>query len=107
VRAGFVGVTMTYRLAPAHQWPSGSADVDSVVRWLAENVHRYGGSAQRIVLTGASAGATHIAGYLPATVAQGALPAAGAALFSGLYKFGSDDSDPKHDDYFGPTDTPT
>jgi len=104
VRAGFVGVTMTYRLAPTHQWPSGSADVDGVVRWLAANAHRYGGSAQRIVLTGTSAGATHIAGYLAGHGRAAAVntPVAGAALFSGLYRFGRDDNDPKHEAYFGP-----
>ena len=103
VRAGFVGVTMTYRLAPAHVWPAGSADIDGVVRWLAMNAHRYGGSASRMVLTGTSAGATHIAGYFAGhgrTVAATA-QVAGAALFSGLYRFGRDDNDPKHDAYFG------
>jgi acetyl esterase/lipase len=102
VKAGFVGVTMTYRLAPAHQWPAGSADVDSVVRWLLANAHRFGGSTQRIVLTGTSAGAIHIAGWFAGHGrASGSVPVAGAALFSGLYQFGRDDNEPKHDAYFG------
>ena len=104
VRAGFVGVTMTYRLAPAHKWPSGSEDVDSASRWLAANVHRFGGSPQRIVMVGTSAGATHIAGYFAGhgrdPGAQSLL--AGAVLISGIYQFTGEDGDSRHDDYFGP-----
>jgi acetyl esterase/lipase len=104
VRAGFVGVTMSYRLAPAHQWPAGSADVDGAVRWLLANVHKFGGSPQRIILTGTSAGATHVAGYFAGHGrAPGSVPpVAGAVFFSGLYRFGSDDTDPRNNDYFGP-----
>ena len=63
VRAGFVGVTMTYRLAPAHLWPSGPVDVEAV-RPVAgsANINRYGGLANGIVLVGHSAGAAHVAG---------------------------------------------
>jgi triacylglycerol lipase len=104
VRAGFVGVTMTYRLAPAHKWPSGSEDVDSASRWLTANAQRFGGSPQRIVMVGTSAGATHIAGYF---AGHGRIPGAqavlaGAALVSGIYQFSSEDADSRHDDYFGP-----
>lgn len=104
VRAGFVGVTMTYRLAPAHKWPAGSADVDGAVQWLVANVHRFGGSAQRIVLAGTSAGATHVAGYFAGhgRAAGATVPVAGAVFISGLYRFGSDDTDPRNNDYFGP-----
>jgi acetyl esterase/lipase len=104
VRAGFVGVTMTYRLAPAHQWPSGSQDIASAAQWLAANAARFGGSPERIVMVGTSAGATHIAGYF---AGHGRAPEsktllAGAALLSGIYQFTSDDADSRHDDYFGP-----
>jgi triacylglycerol lipase len=104
VRAGFVGVTMTYRLAPAHKWPSGSQDVEGAARWLAANVQRFGGAPQRIVMIGTSAGATHIAGYF---AGHGRAPAsasllAGAVLMSGIYQFSSDERDARHDDYFGP-----
>lgn len=104
VRAGFVGVTMTYRLAPAHKWPAGSEDVDSAVRWLVANVQRFGGSPQRIVLVGTSAGATHIAGYFAGhgRASGAASRVAGAVFLSGIYRFGSDDVDPHNDEYFGP-----
>src|SRR4029077_15553704 len=34
VRHGYVGVTMTYRLAPGHVWPAGAQDVAAAVGWL-------------------------------------------------------------------------
>lgn len=87
-RQGFVGVTMTYRLAPAHTYPAGVEDLSAAVAWLREHVGGYGGSPQRIVLAGASAGAVHVASYL-ASVPRGAAAnssgVAGAALLSGLY----------------------
>src|SRR5690606_30190361 len=61
---GFVGVTITYRLAPAHQFPAGPEDLAAVVRWLKANVAQYGGDPDKIVLSGQSAGAAHVAGYV-------------------------------------------
>ena len=38
VRRGWVGVTMTYRLAPGYQWPAGAEDVAAAVAaWLASH----------------------------------------------------------------------
>jgi len=84
---GFVGVTITYRLAPAHQFPSGPEDLAAVVRWLRANVAQYGGDPDKIVLSGQSAGAAHVAGYV-AHQAHHAEPGggiAGAILMSGIY----------------------
>ena len=84
---GFVGVTITYRLAPAHQFPAGPEDLGAVVRWLKENIAQYGGDPDRIVLSGQSAGAAHVAGYV-AHQAHHAEPGggiAGAILMSGIY----------------------
>jgi triacylglycerol lipase len=78
---------MTYRLAPAHAWPSGAQDVDAALRWLVANIAAFGGNPRRIVLCGHSAGAAHVAGCLarhgcePGSTAQ----AAGAVLVSGIY----------------------
>jgi acetyl esterase/lipase len=63
-RTGMVGVTMNYRLAPEHRWPSGAEDVGAAVGWLAANVAAHGGDPSRVVLMGSSAGATHVAGYV-------------------------------------------
>lgn len=103
VRNGFVGVTMTYRLAPGAPWPAGAADVAAAVGWLQDNITRYGGDAQRIVLIGQSAGATHVAGFL---AGQGGVDAAGAGakavvLLSGFYEPDAFHLDPMQETYFG------
>jgi triacylglycerol lipase len=84
---GFIGITMTYRLAPAHRFPAGVEDLAAVVRWLRANVAPFGGDPERIVLAGQSAGAAHVAGYV-AHKAHHAAPGggiAGAILMSGIY----------------------
>jgi acetyl esterase/lipase len=103
VRAGFVGVTMTYRLAPAHLWPSGPVDVEAAVQWLATNIHQYGGFAGGIVLVGHSAGAAHVAGYLArhGSVAGSPVRVAGAAMISGIYQLEGNAFIQSHDVYFG------
>src|SRR5512139_111504 len=62
--AGFIGVTITYRLAPAYRFPAGAEDLAAVVRWLKDNVAQHGGDPDRIVLSGQSAGAAHVAAYV-------------------------------------------
>jgi arylformamidase len=86
-RAGLVGVTMTYRLAPEHRWPAGAEDVAAAVAWLRENVARFGGDPDRIVLMGSSAGACHVACYaaLPDLHPGGAMGVRGLVLLSGAY----------------------
>lgn len=86
-RHGMVGVNATYRLAPAHKWPSGGEDVGRVVRWLRGNAVRYGGDPERIFLLGQSAGATHIATWTFMESVHGAEGprVAGAMLVSGVY----------------------
>src|ERR1700680_3857354 len=43
VRNGFVGVNMTYRLAPQAKWPAGAEDIGSAVQWVADNIRGGGG----------------------------------------------------------------
>lgn len=87
VRNSFVGVTMSYRLAPTHTWPAGSADVDRAVRWLRGRLASFGGDASRIVAVGHSAGAAHVAGYLARHGCEpGSRAEAAAAVFmSGIF----------------------
>lgn len=86
VREGFVGVTMTYRLAPDHGWPAGAQDVDRALRFLQGQVEKQGGDPARIVLMGHSAGAAHVAGCLARHgCAADRAPAAAAILMSGIY----------------------
>ena len=83
-RMGWVGVTMTYRLAPAHRFPSGVEDMTLFVDWLRENIVGHGGDPAKIVLMGQSAGASHIANYL-AHARDHAEGIAGACFLSGIY----------------------
>src|SRR5690606_25764493 len=84
---GFAGATITYRLAPAHKFPAGPEDLGAAVRWLKGNVAQFGGDPEKIVLSGQSAGATHVASYVAHkqhhAVAGGGI--AGAVLMSGIY----------------------
>lgn len=83
-RHGWVGVTMTYRLAPEVRWPAGAQDVGAAVAWLRTNIAGYGGDPDRIVVAGNSAGAVHVADY--AAGRGGSLDGVrGAALISGTY----------------------
>jgi triacylglycerol lipase len=87
VKNGFVGVNMTYRLAPASPWPAGAEDVGSAVKWVADNIAARSGNGARIFLMGHSAGASHVAGYVSHPqfykVNNGGL--SGAIMVSGIY----------------------
>jgi triacylglycerol lipase len=97
---GFVGATMTYRLAPASQWPSGREDLAAAVEWLAQNVGAHGGDPARIFVMGQSAGATHVADFVaePGS-AKGKF--AGGLMISGIYDIEAADRSEMHDAYFG------
>jgi arylformamidase len=100
---GFVGVTITYRLAPAHRFPAGPEDLASVVRWLKANVTQYGGDPEKIVLSGQSAGAAHVAGYVAHRshhAGEGG-GIAGAILMSGIYDTLSCTPNDFHRAYYG------
>jgi acetyl esterase/lipase len=102
-RAGAVGVTMNYRLAPEHRFPSGAEDVGAAVAWLAANIAERGGDADRIVLMGSSAGATHVACYaaLPELHADGHAGVRGLVLLSGGYDLAAFDDQSLLAPYFG------
>ena len=103
-RHGMVGVTMTYRLAPDHQWPSGIEDVALALAWLRANIADHGGDPDRIVLAGQSAGAAHVAGYIAHTrhhVAPGG-GIAGAVLLSGIYDTTTCEPNRFAEAYYGP-----
>ncbi|GAA5049259.1 hypothetical protein GCM10023208_07360 [Erythrobacter westpacificensis] len=83
-RMGWVGVTATYRLAPANRFPSGVEDLRLLAEWLRLNVGEHGGDPAKIVLMGQSAGASHVANYL-AHAREHAEGIAGAMFLSGIY----------------------
>lgn len=73
-RRGFVVVVPNYRLAPAHRYPAGSADVVAALRHALDHRQRWDFDPDQVVLAGESAGANISLGI---AVAQGwDLPAA-------------------------------
>jgi acetyl esterase/lipase len=101
VRQGFVGVTMSYRLAPEVGHPAGADDVAAAVRLVRECIHSYGGDPERVVLVGASAGAVHVGSHLAAHPGP-ASGVAGAALLSGLYDLPAFGGTAVLEAYYGP-----
>ena len=87
MRNGLVGVNMTYRLAPKHQWPSGIEDIAGAVDWTRKNIKARGGNPERIFIYGVSAGAMHVGMYVSHSHLVGGPPIAGAILESGIYDF--------------------
>lgn len=71
---GYVAMTVTYRLAPAYQFPAAVQDCKTSVRWLRANAAKYGVDPKRVGVMGGSAGG-HLAQFLGVT--------AGVAEFEG------------------------
>lgn len=106
VKAGMIGVNITYNLAPKHAWPQGRTDVELAIEWVHDNIARHGGNRGRIFLMGHSAGAVHAASYLTLhersmRSADPAPGVAGAILVSGLYDFTKLEAGPGEKAYFG------
>lgn len=87
VANGFVGVNMTYRIAPAHPYPAGTEDVAKAVQWVQDNIAANGGDPARVFLVGHSAGAVHVGNYVAHKQFHGpkGLGLKGAVLISGLF----------------------
>lgn len=100
---GWIGVTMTYRLAPAHPWPCGAEDVGRAVEWLSSHVERFDGDPARIFLMGQSAGAVHAATYIAFPEFHGAAgrALAGGLLISGIYDMAEAEVNDFNRAYFG------
>ncbi len=64
---GYVAVTVTYRLAPAYQFPAAVQDCKAAVRWMRANAGKYHVDPARIGMTGGSAGG-HLAQFLGVTM---------------------------------------
>ena len=90
-RHGMVGVTMSYRRAPANYWPAGARDIAAATSWVHQNIDLFGGDPRAIVVIGYSVGAFHLASFLAHRefrVVDSDI--AGAVLLSGIYRSGTD-----------------
>lgn len=103
VRHGWVGVTMTYRLAPEHKWPAGAQDVAAAVDWIRNNIASYGGDPGKIVLCGTSAGAVHVASFLAGQGGGTLAGVSGAVLLSGIYNLDPGNRGELEHAYYGTT----
>ena len=103
VKNGFVGVNVTYRLAPQATWPAGAEDLAAAVQWVSQHITERGGDPVRIFLMGHSAGAVHVASYVSHPefykVAGGGL--AGAIMLSGIYDLTATQAGNPEIAYFG------
>jgi triacylglycerol lipase len=103
VKNGFVGVNVTYRLAPQATWPAGAEDLATAVQWVSQNITQRGGDPVRIFLMGHSAGAIHVASYVSHPelykIKGGGL--AGAIMLSGIYDLTATPAGDAERTYFG------
>ncbi|BDB43105.1 MULTISPECIES: alpha/beta hydrolase [Mycobacterium] len=56
VSRGWVCVSMNYRVSPLHTWPDHIVDVKRALTWVKENIAKYGGDPNFVVISGGSAG---------------------------------------------------
>lgn len=77
-RAGYVGATVDYRLAPKHLFPACVEDVKCAVRWLRANAEKYAIDPDRVGAWGDSAGG-HLVGMLGTTSREDGLEGNGGS----------------------------
>jgi acetyl esterase/lipase len=92
---GYVAATITYRLAPAYQFPAAVHDCKAAVRWMRANAAKYGIDPERIGTMGGSAGG-HLALFLGVT--------AGVKEFEGSDNPGQSSAVNCVVSFFGPSD---
>jgi acetyl esterase/lipase len=103
VSQGFVGVNMTYRLAPTNPYPAGAEDVAAAIHWAHRKIAEYGGDKKKIFLMGQSAGAAHVADYI-ATPSLHKVKGGGIAagfLISGIFDLVEAEHDERMTSYYG------
>lgn len=96
---GAVVVSVDYRLAPEHPWPSASDDAYAATVWTAEHATELGIDPARLAVAGDSAG-----GNLTAVVAQMARDRGGPSLAFQLMIYPVIDSTATRKDYPSKTD---
>jgi acetyl esterase len=68
--AGYLTITVDYRLAPEHPFPAGLDDCIFAIKWAGDNAKRWNGDATRLAVGGDSAGGNLTAASLQALAAE-------------------------------------
>lgn len=84
---GITLVSAGYRLAPEHVFPAGLDDCEQALAWVASHLDELGARADRIFVTGHSAGG-HYASLVALAARPGSPRIAGCMPISGIYRFG-------------------
>ena len=91
---GFLILSVDYRLAPEHPFPSGFNDCVHAIHFAAHNAGRWGGDSDRLVLAGDSAGANLAAAAAIELAGRVAAPSIRAiGLMYGVFDFSGFESD--------------
>ncbi|NRA42263.1 MAG: alpha/beta hydrolase [Pseudomonadales bacterium] len=69
IEAGWIFVSINYRLSPKHRMPAHLVDCKRAVAWIKANIAEYGGNPDFILTTGGSAGG-HLCSLLALTANQ-------------------------------------
>ena len=103
VKNGMIGVNVNYRLAPQFQYPSVQQDLGAAVKWVQDNIARYGGDPVKLYMMGHSAGAAHVASYVahPEFGPNGQAGLKAAVFSSGNYEFAPSPGQKANHPYFG------
>lgn len=86
-RAQCIVISVDYRLAPEHKFPSAVEDAFAATQWASHNAHSFNGDPERLAVGGESAG-----GNLAAVVAQMARGQGGPSLIYQLLIYPTTDS---------------
>jgi acetyl esterase len=91
---GFLTMSVDYRLAPEHPFPSGFNDCVHAIHFAAHNARQWGGDSERLVLAGDSAGANLAAAAAIELADRVAAPSIRAiGLMYGVFDFSGFESD--------------
>lgn len=80
-QAGYVAISINYRLSPIYRYPAHLDDCAAAVKWAVKTADQWHGDKQRLGVWGYSAGA-HLAGMLATHPPEG-LPKISAAVLGG------------------------